>query len=196
MIVGRMKFSEASENYHPLDYKFDKTGVVNLTEEYNCIHQSASSTFFRISLIKSKYFEEAVFSGEDTRYVNNFLILNLIMGLVKEAIYYYRRRADSSSTVRSQKHNKEFYYKAPNDVENYLIYKSISLYNTTTPFIKFFIGYDVLYRIKSNATNKLLEQKAFKEYCTIIEDLLNKIEDKYFYNKLNIINIIYNIILN
>jgi hypothetical protein len=54
----------------------------------------------------------------------------------------------------------------------------------------------VLYRIKSNATNKLLEQKAFKEYCTIIEDLLNKIEDKYFYNKLNIINIIYNIILN
>ena len=34
-----MKFSEASENYHPLDYKFDKTGVVNLTEEYNCIHQ-------------------------------------------------------------------------------------------------------------------------------------------------------------
>jgi hypothetical protein len=38
----------------------------------------------------------------------------------------------------------------------------------------------VLYRIKSNATNKLLEQKAFKEYCTIIEDLLNKIEDKYF----------------
>ena len=180
MIVGRMKFSEASENYHPLDYKFDKTGVVNLTEEYNCIHQLASSTFFRSSLIKSKYFEEGVFSGEDTRYVNNFLILNPIMGLVKEAIYYYRRRADSSSTVRSQKHNKEFYYKTPNDVENYLIYKSISLYNKTTPFIKFFIGYDVLYRIKSNATNKLLEQKAFKEYCTIIEDLLNKIEDKYY----------------
>ena len=100
------------------------------------------------------------------------------MGLVKEAIYYYRRRADSSSTV------------PPNDVENYLINKSISLYNKTTPFIKFFIGYDVLYRIKSNAINKLLEQKAFKEYCTIIEDLLNKIEDKYFYNKLNIINII------
>ena len=175
-----MKFSKASENYHPLDYKFDKTGVVNLTEEYNCIHQSASSTFFRISLIKSKYFEEAVFSGEDTRYVNNFLILNPIMGLVKEAIYYYRRRADSSSTIQSQKHSKEFYYKTLNDVEYYLINKSISLYNKTTPFIKFFIGYDVLYRIKSNATNKLLEQKAFKEYCTIIEDLLNKIEDKYF----------------
>jgi len=38
----------------------------------------------------------------------------------------------------------------------------------------------VLYRLKSNAINKLLEQKAFKENCTIIEDLLNKIEDKYF----------------
>ena len=78
MIVGRMKFSEASENYHLLDYKFDKTGVVNLTEEYNCIHQSASSTFFRSSLIKGKYFEEGVFSGEDTRYVNNFLINSIL----------------------------------------------------------------------------------------------------------------------
>ena len=109
--------------------------------------------------------------------MNNFLILNPIMGLVKEAIYYYRRRVDSSSTVWSQKNNKEFYYKTPNDVEYYLINKSISLYNKTTPFINFFVGYDVLYRKKSSA-NKLLEQKAFKEYCTIIEDLLNKIEDK------------------
>ena len=56
-----MKFSEASKNYHPLDYKFDETGVVNLTEEYNCIHQLASSTFFGSSLIKSKCFEEGVF---------------------------------------------------------------------------------------------------------------------------------------
>ena len=59
-----MKFSKASENYHPLDYKFYKTRVVNLTEEYNCIHQSASSAFFRSSLIKGNYFEEGVFSGE------------------------------------------------------------------------------------------------------------------------------------
>ena len=100
------------------------------------------------------------------------------MGLVKEAIYYYRRRADSSSTVRSQKHSKEFYYKTLDDVEFYLINKSISLYNKTTPFIIFFVGYDVLYRIKSNATNKKKKKKAFKKYCTIIEDLLNKIEDK------------------
>ena len=187
IIAGRMKFFEASQNYHPLDYKFYKTRVVNLTEEYNCIHQSASSTFFRSSLIKGKYFEEGVFSGEDTRYVNNFLLLNPIMGLVKEAIYYYRRRADSSSTVQSQKNNKEFYFKTLNDVEYYLINKSISLYNKTIPFIKFFVGYDVLYRIKSNA-NKLLDEKAFKEYCIIIEDLLNKIEDKYILEQKNLNN--------
>ena len=33
-IVGcRLKFFEAKENYHPLDYKFYKTRVANLTEE-------------------------------------------------------------------------------------------------------------------------------------------------------------------
>lgn len=48
-IIGcRMKFFEALESYHPLDYKFYKTRIVNLTEEYNCIHLSSSSSFFVI----------------------------------------------------------------------------------------------------------------------------------------------------
>ena len=70
LVAGRLKFFEASENYHCLDYKFYKTRIVNLTEEYNCIHQSVSSSFFKNTLIKGQRFKEGVFYGEDTRFVD------------------------------------------------------------------------------------------------------------------------------
>ena len=120
-MVGRLKFFEASENYHPLDYKFYKTRVVNLSEEYKSIHQSVSSAFFRFSIIKGKKFDEDVFSGEDTIFVNNLLLIKPIFGLIREVLYFYRRRADSSSTVQTQKFNINFYFKTIEQVEKYLI---------------------------------------------------------------------------
>ena len=53
-IAGRLKFFEAKNDYHPLDYKYYTSRIVNLTKEYSCIHLSASSCFFRKSLIKNK----------------------------------------------------------------------------------------------------------------------------------------------
>ena len=37
IIAGRLKFFEAINNYHPLDYKFTNSRVIDLNKEYNCI---------------------------------------------------------------------------------------------------------------------------------------------------------------
>ena len=60
LVAARLKFFELVDDYHPLDYKFYKTRVVNLIKEYNCIHLSGSSSVFKASLIKRNEF------GEDT----------------------------------------------------------------------------------------------------------------------------------
>ena len=178
-IAGRLKFFEAKNDYHPLDYKYYTSRIVNLTKEYSCIHLSASSCFFRNSLIKNKQqFEEGVFSGEDARFVLNLLMSNPLMGLVKEAIYFYRRRADSSSTVQSQKKNVDFYFETIKTVSYYLINRSKALFSLIIPFIQFYIGYDILFRIQSPAF-KFLDSDNFYNYCSLIEQLLRMIDDKY-----------------
>lgn len=69
-IIGcRIQFFELYSSYHPLDYKFTKTRVVNLDKEYNCIQLSSSSSFFGHSLIKNKKFKPGIFNGEDTRFI-------------------------------------------------------------------------------------------------------------------------------
>ena len=178
IVAGRLLFFEAINAYHPLDYKFDKTRVVNLTKEYNCIHLSGSSSFFRNSLIKGKRFPEDVFTGEDTIFINNILLLNPLMGLIREAIYYYRRRSDSTSAVQNQVHKVDFYFSQLKFVGQYLLDKSKELYNKAVPFIQFYIGYNALFRIISPAF-QYLNKTDFIEYCNMIEDQLNQIEDKY-----------------
>ena len=158
-----------------------------MTQEYNCIHQSTSSTFFRNTLIKEKHFKEGVFTGEDTIFVNNFLLIKPIMGLIREALYFYRKRADSSSTVQNQKINKNFYLETLNDVENYLVNSSRILYNKIVPFVQFFIGYDILFRIKSNAF-KIIDSQNLKDYSNMIEKLLKQIDDKYILEQNNVPN--------
>ena len=177
-VAGRQKFFEADENFHPYDYKYYKTRIVNLTNEYNCIHTSASSSFFRKSSLKNKFFEEGVFSGEDTRFIFNILLHNPMMGVLREALYYYRRRSDSSSTVQTARQTPTFYFETLKSVTFYLINSSMILFNKIVPFVQFYIGYDILFRMQSNAY-KYLDSTNYNKYILIIEELLNIINDKY-----------------
>ena len=178
LVAARIKFFELFNNYHPLDYKFYKTRIVNLTNEYNCIYISASSTIFKASIIKANKFPENISFYEDVRLLNSILLVKPIMGLIREVIYYYRKRADFS--LNSQNHNKEidFYLYTIKNVHQYLLDSSKMQYNIALPFIQFIIGYDVLFIIPSYAY-KYLDRNNFNKYSNMIESLLNQIDDKY-----------------
>ena len=178
LAAARLKFFELKKDYHPLDYKFYKTREANLTQEYHCIHLSGASSIFKSSLIKGNMFKENISFYEDVRLINSILLINPRIGFIREAIYYYRKRADFTSNT--QNHNKEidFYLYTLKNVHQYLIENSKIMYNITPPFIQFFIGYDILYRISSYTYN-YLDKINFNKYCDLIENLLNQIDDKY-----------------
>ena len=178
MISCRIIFFEAQTSYHPLDYKFYKTRIVNLSQEYNCIQLSSSSSFFRHSAIKDKYFKEGIFNGEDTRFINSMLLLKPEYGLLKEAIYYYRKRSDSTSAIQNKFKDEDFYFYVFKSVDEYLIEESKKLYNKILPFIQFYIAYNTLFRIII-PSYYYLDKAKFNEYCKLIDNNLRQIEDKY-----------------
>ena len=182
LVAGRIKFFEAEDNYHPLDYKFYKTRRVNLNEDYMCIQLSVSSCFFKRIIIEGKYFDESVFYCEDARFVNSILLIKPIMGLIKEAIYYYRRRSDFSSAIQNQKQDLNFYFGTLNSVANYLINSSKVLYNKILPFIQFLVIYDLIFRIQSQACI-FLKSKDFRKYNRMIKEILEQIDDKYIFEQ-------------
>lgn len=178
IVAGRLIFFEMLNVFHPLDYKFYKTRISNVTEEYNCIQLSASSSFFKISLLKNKYFEEGVFNNEDSLLINNILLYNPLIGFIKEMLYYYRKREDSSSSVQNNKYDIRFYFDTFEFFHNQMVINSKLLYNKTAPFIQFLLGYDILWRIKERKCN-YIDLNYCKKYHLIIEQILKQIEDKY-----------------
>jgi len=179
IVSGRMKYFESLDKYHFLDYKFRKTRIVNLNEEYSYIQLSSSSSFFRWSSIKKIKFEEGILFGEDIRFITNIILIKPIIGIIKEAIYYYRKRSDSTSALQNSEQNNLYYFNSIINVQQYIINKSISLYNKILPFIQYFVAYELIFRLRTKAY-KFLDSINYKKYCELIENTLKQIEDKYF----------------
>ena len=107
------------------------------------------------------------------------------MGLIREAVDFYRRREDSNSWTQTQKGNVKFYFSTIKDISQYLINRSIILYNKILPFIQFYVAYDLIYRIES-PSYKYLNLSNYIKYYHLIEKLLSNVEDKYLIEQTNV----------
>ena len=187
IVAGRMKFFEERNDYHPLDYKFYKSRIIDLNDEYNCIHLSAASSFFRRNAIYGEKFVDGLISGEDTLFVNKLLLNKPFYGVLKKVLYFYRKRADGSSIVQTAKTNDVFYFVTPKLVHKNLIDISFENYNRLVPFIQYYVAYDILFRIISSTYNYLNLSKYIK-YSQIILKLLKTIEEQYILEQRNVGN--------
>ena len=178
LIGGRIKYFEITNKYHILDYKFTKTRIVNLNKEYRYIQLHASSSVFRFSSIKNKTFDENLSYGEDCKFILNLIFYNGNIGLLKDAIYFYRKRADSSSAIQNTQSNINFYLVVLEHVHLYLIKKSHLLFKKIISFIQFYIAYDILFRISSPAF-KYLDSNIYNKYCDLIHNIFTQIKDRY-----------------
>ena len=186
-VGGRMKFFEASDDFHPLDYKFYSSRVIDLRKEYDCIHLSVASSFFRSNAIYGKRFIQGLISGEDTRFVNELLLNKPFMGVLKKALYFYRKRAEGNSIVQTAKTNDIFYFITPKLVHNYLLNLSLALFNIKVPFIQYYVAYDILFRMISS-TYKYLSFPKYIKYRQIIIEILKRIDDKFILEQRNVGN--------
>ena len=166
LVAGRMKYFEASSDYHPLDYKFKESRIIDLNNEYNCIHLSVASSFIRRSAIGENKFVKGLISGEDTLFVNKLFINKPFYGVLKKALYFYRKREDGTSIVQKAKINDIFYFITPKKVHQHLLDISFNEFNKLVPFIQYYVAYDILFRIISS-TYKYLDLSKFIKYYQI-----------------------------
>ena len=117
--------------------------------------------------------------GEDARFLANIFLINPIIGFVREAIYYYRKRNDSTSAIQNTENCYNFYFSTLANVQQFMINESIKIYGKIMSFIQFYIAYEILFRIQSKAF-LYLNFKDYKKYCKTIINLSKQIEDKYF----------------
>ncbi len=178
VVAGRIKYFELSNRYPSNDYKFKITRVVNLTIDYNYIQYNAASCFYRISSIIDKKFDINLIYAEDVKFLNSLFLIKPLFGVVKEAIYNYRKRADSSSAWQNIEEKIDFYFNTIYLVLYFLIEKSLKIYKKIQPFIQYYIATELLSRFEAKSY-KYLDLNSFNKYSKVIQNLLKQINDKY-----------------
>ena len=177
-VSTRMFFFDKYEGQHPLNYKFEEDRIIDLTEMWDYPQLSASSAFFKRELFEKYRFPESLVNSEDTLMLNKMLLENPKYGAVTEAIYWYRRRSDESSTIDSSSTKREFYINRLNNYFKALINASIEKYGEVCKFIQYLITYDIQWIFSVANISEILTNDEIKEVYLHIQDILSYLDDE------------------
>ncbi|MDE5602674.1 MAG: glycosyltransferase family 2 protein, partial [Helicobacter sp.] len=174
--------NKAYSDSHPLNHKFQEKQSIKINKALeNFIQLSAATAFLKLSKIpKNLEFEEKLKPNfEDAKFINEFLLNNINSQSVflKNAIYYYRKRADKSSSLDNAE------YADKNQVLK-LGYLLLLLYakdklKTIPSFIQNTIIYDLIWVIKATinqakfrfhtSEQRIEFHRLFKEIFSLID---------------------------
>lgn len=184
VVSCRVKKFEASDNWHILDFKFSKgSRVVDLSDEKKAslVQSHACTAIIKAEAItEADRFAENVKFGEDSMFINGIILRSLKLGIVPEAVYYYRKRKNQSSATQTQTASADYYSASPRAYYGFLTEKSRELYNEVVPYIQNVLLYDIGWRVREAPSEAVLSSKElYENYCELMKSYLNLIDEKY-----------------
>lgn len=94
-----IRFFGRFEGEHQLNFKFTSNRIINLEQEPFNPQFHLTSSFIDCDVLEEVQFPGDIVPSEDAIVLNKILLKKRTLGVVKDAIYYYRKRYDMSSTL-------------------------------------------------------------------------------------------------
>ena len=178
-----MKFFDRQSGEHILNYKYEKTRLIDLNQNPDYIQLSASSAFFKRKSIKNNKFDTKLIVSEDAIFVNKILLEKSMLGVVSNTSYLYRKRNVKTSTIDSSIKKKEYYID-----RSQLFFKALFDYAKDKKghipnFIKFTVMYDIQWMFDIPNVSDVLDKDELKQLYSILHELLCEIDDYIILNQ-------------
>lgn len=170
-------FFDKASGQHPLNYKFEEDKIIDLNIDWDYPQLSSSSAFFKKEMFDKYSFKTDFVNSEDSLMINKMLIDNPVYGVVKDAIYWYRKRTNDASTIDSSTSKKDFYIARLKRYFKELIKYSKEKYGEVPRFTQYLIVYDLQWMFKVEDVSEILTTEEIKEVYIHIQDILSEIED-------------------
>lgn len=174
-VSARIKNFEANDNYHYLDYKFEISRVINVENEPEMVILHVASSLFKTEVIKNMEFDTRLKIGEDCVFINSLLLNKLKYGVIREAIYNYRKRNADNSTIQGIFKNKSWYFDTPIYSWNKLIEVSNKKYDKVIKYIQYVLLYELKWRV--NCEYRTLNYLEVKKHLEIIAKTIQYIDN-------------------
>lgn len=178
VLCCKMKFFEASDDFHPLSHKFTGNRIVNIQdkEEYDSTHLHITSSFIKTDFAKTIRFDENMVLGEDALFLNTLILKAGRYAAMSSTQHNYRKRLAKSSAIQTKEKNIIFYTDTIEKFYNSLINKSIEIYGSVIPYIQYLLVYDIGWRVR-NGKPSVLTQEEYDTYCNALSKVLSYVDD-------------------
>lgn len=171
-------YFEGRTGEHILNFKFDRTRVIDLKEEYKYIQLSNSSAFIKSEAIGGLRYNVDLKYGEDAEFLNTIILNKLKLGVVSETCYNYRFRISNDSAIQSTSDNSASYLPVLRLFHMSLIEKSLKKFGYVPNYIQQVILYDLRWKIRrKESPSKILNDKECEEFFRELRNVLSYIDD-------------------
>lgn len=174
----KMKFFEANNNEHVLNYKFKKTKIVDILSEYEYIQLSSSSAFIKNTAIKGKLFDESLKYLEDAYLITKIILEKKCYGVISDITYFCRKRKASTSATQNLITSREWYTPTLKKFHLSILEEAKLTFGYIPKYIQYLVMYDLQWRIKqTEISNKVLKEDEQEEYIENIKKIIKQIDD-------------------
>lgn len=157
--------------------------MVDIDKDINAVQLSMATAFFKSAAIRNKEFDKDLKYGEDVKIVTEIILEQKKYGIMKDVIYYYRRRADESSAIQTRHAKNETYLDTINGYYKWLIDYSKEKFGKVIRYIQCILMYDLSFRLKKRVPVDLLGKEISEKYIEGIKYILKHIDDDIILNK-------------
>lgn len=174
-VASRVMFFDNIIDSHPLNYKFGSTRVIDVDKEPDAPILHAVSVVYKRDSLKDVRFDERVAITEDAKFLSDVIIKKRRYGVLKDSVYYYRKRGDGGSAISGKEKNRSFYDATPKYAYEHMLDTWVESGNSK--HIEYTLLYDLSYRLDQK-TQKVLNQKELKQYKDFIFGLIKRLDDE------------------
>lgn len=173
-------FFDGQTGEHTLNWKFNKgSRVVDLFREPSMIQLSMASVFVKHEVLNGMYFDSHLAYAEDAKLLLQLFLSKPTLGLIKEAVYYYRKRQTGElSAIQKSEKVPEWYFPYIEFFQEDAIKQSLNKYGYVPKFVQYTLAYDLQWRIRQqHIPEEILSPKEGIEYKTRLSNIIKYIDD-------------------
>ena len=174
-----MIFFDGLNDEHKLNFYKKETCVADLEEHPEYVAMSMSSAFIRAELTSAIHFDERLSYAEDARVLQSLLLKKRKLGIVSEAVYWYRRHGSGSvSATQNTRYNAGWYQPYLEHFCLSLIQECLSVCGAVPLFVQHTLAYDLQLRLKlDHIPASVMDDAAHEKYMLTLLSVYSYIDD-------------------
>ena len=173
----KMEFFDAETGDHQLNYKYGSDRIIDIREIHDYPQLSSSSVFIRTDIVKDHGYTEGIRYSEDFRFINEIILETGRYMVLKDPVYYYRRRQSGSSAIQISVSAADYYIPTVENVYKHLFALSSEKYGEVIRYMQFCVMYDLRARLKLPLADSGLSDAEAEKYVSLLRELLSRIDD-------------------